>query len=98
MKVISDIQPSFVNGYLLKADINQLLVTEVYNQAQSYAGEILTANTPLGNEFKDSLTIDANGNQQCMLRINEDEHKITLNRHSKCGNVEMWIHARTEAR
>ena len=45
LKVISDIPPSFVNGYSRKADTNQLLVTEVYNQAQSYAGEILTTNT-----------------------------------------------------
>ena len=58
-------------------------MTEVYNQAQSYAGEILTANTPLGNEFKDSLTIDANGNLQGGLRIIKDARKITLNRCSK---------------
>ena len=42
LKFLADLQPMFMQEYLRKADIGNLLVSEVYNNSKSFAATVRT--------------------------------------------------------
>lgn len=89
IKLLADIQPSYENGYLRKADKSNLLVSTVFNTAKKFADSIITSKTPSADSFQASLRLDKpTGNLYADVKINNNVHTIMLNHpHKRSRNI-----------
>ena len=80
---MADLKPHFKDKFLRKNDKQIVLVSTVHQMAAEFADKIPTLKTPTADEFLAGLSLDANNKLQAIIKIKDDEHKITLNRQSR---------------
>ena len=80
IKIMADLYPQFDKGFLRKADMSNLLVSEVYNLSDSFAKSMEDDfTTPSADAFHDSLHFDDNGNLIGTTKADDKEHSMLLN-------------------
>ena len=79
LKIISQHQPIFESRFLRKADKGNLLVTTVFNIADSFATEMSAFETHEADEFKESMKFDTNGNLLTTTKIGGNARTMLLN-------------------
>ena len=79
IKVMADLQPKFYAGFLRKADVSDLLVSEVFNMSESFAKSMENFTTPSADAFFVSLEFDGNGNLNGSTLVSGNPHTMMLN-------------------
>ena len=84
LKLMSCLEPPFMETYLRPSDKINLLVSEVFNINEKMISKVSINGTTNADEFLESLHIGENGNLIGTLNIqNITSHDILLNHHSK---------------
>ena len=71
VKLLADVDPAINSSYLKAVDKSAVLVTMVYNIAQSSAAAMGALATPKADSFQEGLYFDDNGNLMATLKIGE---------------------------
>ena len=84
LKLMSCLEPPFMETYLRPSDKSNLLVSEVFDNNEKIISKVSIIDTKNADDFLESLHIDENGNLISTLNIlNKTSHDILLNHHSK---------------
>ena len=83
VKIISCLEPTFMESFMRPIDRTSLLVTEVFAIGEKIVSKITDHDTTGADEFLDSLRFDNHGNMLGSLKIKGNKHDIQLSHHSK---------------
>ena len=85
LKVVSSLEPLFVQTYLRASDKSSLLVSESFHIANKLAIKLEeeSLETKSADSFADSLHFDENGYLLSSMNVNENQHMILLNYQSR---------------
>ena len=83
LQLMHDVRDLFTEKCLSRVDKSSQLVSSVYQIATQTADSISNRVTPKAEDFLVGLFFDNNGNLTVNVKIEEENHQLLLNNHSK---------------